>query len=51
MKIIVANWKMNNGFDEVDQWIEAFYEVFFKKIEDDNLVEVVLCPPNIMLDY
>jgi len=51
MKIIVANWKMNNGFDEVDQWIEAFYEVFFKKIEDDNLFEVVLCPPNIMLDY
>lgn len=51
MKIIVANWKMNNGFDEVDQWIEAFYEVFFKKIEDDNVVEVVLCPPNIMLDY
>lgn len=51
MKIIVANWKMNNGFDEVDQWIEAFYEFFFKKIEDDNLVEVVLCPPNIMLDY
>lgn len=51
MKIIVANWKMNNGFDEVDQWIEAFYEVFYKKIEDENIVEVVLCPPNIMLDY
>ena len=51
MKIIVANWKMNNGFDEVDDWIEAFYEVFFKKIEEENPYEVVLCPSNILLDY
>lgn len=51
MKIIVANWKMNNGFDEVDQWIEEFYEVFYKKIEDENMLEVVLCPSNILIDY
>ena len=51
MKIIVANWKMNHGFEEVDEWIEAFYKVYSKNLTSEKLVEVVLCPPFILLDY
>jgi triosephosphate isomerase len=50
-KIIIANWKMNNGFDEVDEWIEAFYKVYSSNLKDDKNVEVVLCPPSVLLDY
>ena len=50
-KIIIANWKMNNGFDEVDEWIEGFYKVYSSNLKDDKNVEVVLCPPFILLDY
>jgi triosephosphate isomerase len=51
MKIIVANWKMNNGFEEVDEWIEAFYKVYSKNLTSEKLVEIVLCPPSVLLDY
>ncbi len=23
-KIIVANWKMNNAFEEADEWLQVF---------------------------
>jgi len=51
MKIIVANWKMNHGFEEVDEWIEAFYKVYSKNLTSEKLVEIVLCPPSVLLDY
>jgi len=51
MKIIVANWKMNHGFEEVDEWIEAFYKVYARNLTNEKLVEVVLCPPAVLLDY
>ena len=51
MKIIVANWKMNNGFDEVDDWIEGFYKVYSDNLKNEKLIDVVLCPPFVLLDY
>ncbi len=51
MKIIVANWKMNHAFDEADAWIESFFKNFSGKSEQLNDVEMVVCPPVLMLDY
>jgi triosephosphate isomerase len=54
MKIIAANWKMNNAFDETDAWLESFFTNFAayrkegKKFDD---VEMVLCPPTFIIDY
>jgi triosephosphate isomerase len=42
---------MNHGFEEVDEWIEAFYKVYSKNLASEKLVEVVLCPPSVLLDY
>ena len=51
MKIIVANWKMNHGFEEVDEWIEAFYKVYASSLKSEKQIEVVLCPPSVLIDY
>lgn len=51
MKIIVANWKMNHGFDDIDDWIEGFYKVYSDNLQKDKSVETILCPPNVLLDY
>ena len=51
MKIIVANWKMNHGFEEVDEWIEAFYKVYSNSLKSEKQIEVVLCPPSVLIDY
>ena len=51
MKIIVANWKMNHGFDEVDDWIEGFYKVYSDNLKNEKFIDVVLCPPFVLLDY
>ena len=51
MKIIVANWKMNNGFDEVDDWIEGFYKAYSDNLKNEKFIDVVLCPPFVLLDY
>lgn len=51
MKIIVANWKMNHGFDDIDDWLEGFYKTYSNNLRNEKLLEVVLCPPNILLDY
>jgi triosephosphate isomerase len=48
-KIIIANWKMNHGFDEADQWI-SIVSKNFQKLNLSNL-EIVLCPPIFMTDY
>ena len=51
MKIIVANWKMNSGFDEVDDWIEGFYKAYSDNLKNEKFIDVVLCPPFVLLDY
>jgi triosephosphate isomerase len=51
MKIIIANWKMNNVFDQADQWLESFFKNIFTHRDKIKNVEVVLCPPVFMLDY
>lgn len=51
MKIIIANWKMNQGFDEIDQWLDGFYEIYRKNFEQMQSVRVIICPPAIFLDY
>ena len=51
MKIIAANWKMNHSFDETDIWLDGFFKNFSSKYEQFKGVEMVLCPPTILLDY
>ncbi len=51
MKIIVANWKMNQGFDEIDEWLDRFYEISAKNFEELQSFRLILCPPAIFLDY
>jgi len=51
MKIIIANWKMNHGFDAVDEWLDGFYKVYAKQITSTDPIDVVLCPQNVLLDY
>jgi len=50
-KIIAANWKMNNVFDESDEWLDAFFKGFGENYEQLKKQEMVLCPPSILLDY
>lgn len=51
MKIIAANWKMNHGFDEADAWLDSFLQNYARQYESLKNVEMVLCPPAILLDY
>lgn len=51
MKIIAANWKMNHSFDECDEWLDVFFSRYAKNINEFANVEVVLCPPAVLLDY
>jgi len=51
MKIIAANWKMNNSFDECDAWLDGFFSGYTKNIDKLKDVEMILCPPHILLDY
>ncbi len=51
MKIIVANWKMNHSFDEADSWIDSFLKDYLDNKERLENVELVLCPPTVLLDY
>ncbi len=51
MKIIAANWKMNHAFDEADNWLDGFFRTYTSKYDELQNVEIVLCPPNILLDY
>jgi triosephosphate isomerase len=50
-KFIAANWKMNHSFDETDQWLEEFFKAYAEKYEQVKELELVLCPPAILLDY
>lgn len=51
MKIIAANWKMNHVFDETDMWLDSFFHHYGSKYDQLKTVEMVLCPPAILLDY
>jgi triosephosphate isomerase len=51
MKIIAANWKMNHNFDEADSWLDNFLHHYGKEYERFKDIEIVLCPPLILLDY
>ncbi len=46
--IIIANWKMNQSFDEAEKWLNEFGDVMAKSV---TLPDVVLCPPVILMDY
>ncbi len=50
-KIIVANWKMNNAFDEADIWLENFLKKFSENKMALANVEAVVCPPVFLIDY
>ena len=46
--LIVANFKMNHSFDEVENWLASFSD----KIRNiKNLPEIVVCPSAILIDY
>lgn len=50
-KIIAANWKMNNAFEEADAWLEIFLPKAAENKTQLQAVEIVLCPPVFMIDY
>ncbi|OFW80128.1 MAG: hypothetical protein A2887_06550 [Alphaproteobacteria bacterium RIFCSPLOWO2_01_FULL_40_26] len=50
-KIIAANWKMNHDFDETDIWLDSFFQNYTANYDKLQNVEMVLCPPSILLDY
>jgi len=51
MKIIAGNWKMNHSFDAIDEWLEDFFSSYTKNLDNLKDVEMVICPPNLFLDY
>ena len=48
-KIIIANWKMNNSFDEAEIWLQNFSKKL-ALIKEDS-VQIILCPSFILLDH
>jgi triosephosphate isomerase len=50
-KIIAANWKMNNNFDEADTWLKTFVENSTAEKSNLENIDIVLCPPVFMIDY
>lgn len=50
-KIIIANWKMNNGFEEADSWFDTVLNNISDNREQIQNVEIVVCPPFFMIDY
>jgi len=50
-KMIVANWKMNNAFEETDQWFAAFLDLYAGNINELQGIDIVLCPPSFLVDY
>lgn len=50
-KIIIANWKMNQLFDDVDNWLENFKKYYDKSRRQLKDVDIVVCPPVYIIDY
>jgi triosephosphate isomerase len=51
MKIIVANWKMNQSFKEVNEWLQIYLDAVSKKAEILENQRLVLCPPFHVIEY
>lgn len=49
-KIIVANWKMNYGFEEADAWVADLIALHESHIEVMRNVEGIVCPSSILID-
>lgn len=49
MKYIIANWKANKTFAEVQKWISTFLQHNFDNIK--NSVHIVVCPPSPFIHY
>ncbi len=49
-KYFIANWKMNNSFQELENWLEDFYENCNNIGENNELPVLIMCPPNTLLD-
>ncbi len=50
-KLIVANWKMHNSFDESSQWLKKFIAKYDENYEIMQNVDIVVCPPVFLIDY
>lgn len=50
-KMIVANWKMNNAFEETDQWLATFIDLYATNKEALQNLDIVVCPPSFLVDY
>jgi triosephosphate isomerase len=51
MKIIIANWKMNQDFDKTDEWLSIFLEKYSKIYDSISKRLIILCPPATIIDY
>jgi triosephosphate isomerase len=51
MKIIIANWKMNQDFDKTDEWLNIFLEKYSKLYDSISKRLIILCPPATIIDY
>lgn len=49
-KLIVANWKMNSGFEESDAWVADFTAKIKAKKNFVADFEAVICPPYLLID-
>jgi triosephosphate isomerase len=49
-KYFIANWKMNNSFQELENWLEDFYENCNNISENKEPPTLIMCPPNTLLD-
>ena len=50
-KMIVANWKMNNAFEEADQWLGTFIDLYANNKDALQNLDIVICPPSFLVDY
>jgi triosephosphate isomerase len=50
-KYFIANWKMNNSFQELENWLEDFYENCNNIAESSDAITLIMCPPNTLLDH
>lgn len=48
---IIANWKMNHGFESTDIWLDKFFRAFYSNREKFDNLTFVICPSTILLDY
>lgn len=51
MKIIIANWKMNHDFDEIDEWLDGLYKIYANNFSELQNYLLIVCPSAIFLDY